>query len=237
MRNSAPATIPAIAMTIKIEMIRMAILSAAGLSLTNRAIHRAMVVMNVYFLTLALGICGLCMADAAKTLPESRGGQELVGTKMPALTFDRWLNTESNKPLDTSGSVTLYRWWTSECPFCKATLPGLEKFREKYGEKGLKIVAVYHPKPPRSVADSLILNAASGIGWRGAIAVDLKWSQLKKAYPGNRGATSISILVDKEGVIRFVHPGPDYFPSDEKENAQQDEDYRLMEKAIEALLK
>ena len=199
--------------------------------------HRAMLVMNLYVLTLVVGIAGLCLADAVQTLPESRGGQELVGTKMPALSFDRWLNTESNKPLDTSGSVTLYRWWTNECPFCRATLPGLEKFREKYGEKGLKIVAVYHPKPPRAVADSLILNAASGIGWRGAIAVDLKWSQLKKTYPGNRGATSISILVDKDGVIRFVHPGPDYFPSDEKENAQQDEDYRLMEKAIAELLK
>jgi thiol-disulfide isomerase/thioredoxin len=133
--------------------------------------------------------------------------------------------------------VTLYRWWTNECPFCKATLPGLEKFRQKYGEKGLKIVAVYHPKPPRQVQDSLILKAASNIGYHGAIAVDPNWSQLKKTYPGNRGATSISVLVDKDGIIRFVHPGPDYFPSEEKENAQQDEDYRLMEKAIVELLK
>jgi len=195
-----------------------------------------MVVMNVCFFTFVLGICGLCLADAVQTLPESRGGQELIGTKMPALTFDRWLNTDSNKPLDTTGSVTLYRWWTSECPFCKATLPGLEKFRQNYGEKGLKIVAVYHPKPPRAVVDSLILNAASDIGYRGPIAVDLSWSQQKKAYAANRGATSISILVDKEGIIRFVHPGPDYFPSDEKDKSRQDEDYRLLEKAIGALL-
>lgn len=196
-----------------------------------------MVGMKAYVLVVVLGICGFCMGDAVQTLPESRGGQELIGTKMPALTFDRWLNTESNKPLDTGGSMTLYRWWTNECPFCKGTLPGLEKFRQKYGEKGLKIVAVYHPKPPRGVADSLILDAASDIGYRGPIAVDLNWSQLKKAYPGNRGPTSISILVDKEGIIRFVHPGPDYFPSDQKEKARQDEDYRLMEKAIEGLLK
>jgi thiol-disulfide isomerase/thioredoxin len=222
---------------IKKKMIRMRILWAAGLSLTNQRVHRAMVGMNVYFIACVLAVCGVCVADAVQTLPESRGGQELVGTKMPALTLDRWLNTESNKPLDTSGSVTLYRWWTSECPFCKATLPGLERFRQKYGEKGLRIVAVYHPKPPRAVPDSLVLKAAAGIGYRGAIAVDLNWSQLKKAYPANRGATSISVLVDKDGIIRFVHPGPDYYPSDEKENAQQDEDYRLMEKAVETLLK
>jgi len=193
--------------------------------------------MKIFSLLTVAGICFLCMGDAVQTLPESRGGQELVGKKMPALTFDRWLNTDSNKPLDTTGSVTLYRWWTNECPFCKATLPGLEKFREKYGEKGLKVVAVYHPKPPRAVPDSLILDAAANIGYPGAIAVDQNWSQQKKTYPGNRGPTSISILVDKDGIIRFVHPGPDYFPSDQKENAQQDEDYRLMEKAIETLLK
>ena len=186
---------------------------------------------------LIAGIFLLCIAaDKIQTLPKERGDQELIGSRMPALTFDRWLNTEDKKPLDTTGSVTLYRWWTSECPYCKATLPGLEKFRQTYGEKGLKVVAVYHPKPPRAVSDSLILDSAKSIGYRGAIAVDLIWSQLKKAYPANTGWTSISILVDQKGIIRFVHPGPDYFPSDEKEKARQDEDYRLMEKAIAALL-
>lgn len=182
-------------------------------------------------------LAALCLADVVKTLPESRGGQELIGKKMPALTFDRWLNTESNKPLDAAGSVTLYRWWTNECPFCKATLPGLEDFRRKYGEKGLKIVAVYHPKPPRAIPDSLILNAAKDIGYRGPIAVDVDWSAQKTLYPNNSGPTSISVLVDKEGVIRFVHPGPDYFPSDQKDKSRQDSDYHLMEQAIEALLR
>src|SRR5438067_425975 len=138
--SSAPAAIAAMLRTSRNEKIRMHVLSAAGLSLTNQRFDRAMVRMKVYPLLIAACICGLCLADAVQTLPESRGGQELIGKKMPALTFDRWLNTESNKPLDTSGSVTLYRWWTNECPFCRATLPGLEKFREKYGEKGLKIV-------------------------------------------------------------------------------------------------
>src|SRR5205823_14745874 len=93
-RNSAALTDPPTAMIMNREMIRMEILSAAGLSLTNQAMHRAMLVMNLYVLTLVVGIAGLCLADAVQTLPEPRGGQELVGTKMPALSFDRWLNTE-----------------------------------------------------------------------------------------------------------------------------------------------
>ena len=48
-----------------------------------------------------------------------------------------------------------------------------------------------------------ILDAAKNIGHRGAIAVDLDWSQQKKAFPNNQGPTSISILVDKDGIIRL----------------------------------
>src|SRR5437773_12315081 len=94
--------------------------------------------MKLFIATIVL----LCVgADKIQTLPAERGDQELIGAKMPPLTFDRWLNTEDKKPLDTSGSVTLYRWWTSECPYCKSTLPGLEKFRQNYADKGLKMVA------------------------------------------------------------------------------------------------
>jgi thiol-disulfide isomerase/thioredoxin len=175
---------------------------------------------------------------AIETLPPARGGQDLVGSKFPALHFDRWLNTERNQPLDTAGSVTLYRWWTDTCPYCAATLPAIEKLRETYGPKGLKIVAVYHPKPPREVTDQSVRDAAERIGYKGAIAIDAEWSQLQKLYlsTGRRGATSVSFLVDRAGVIRFVHPGVEYFPSDKPEDAEHNADFRSIEKAIVVLL-
>ena len=37
-------------------------------------------------------------------------------------------------------------------------------------------------------------------------------------------------------MIRFVHPGVEYFPSDKPEEKQQDEDYRMLVSAIEAVL-
>ena len=173
-----------------------------------------------------------------ETLPASRGGQDLVGQPMPKLEFARWLNTDENKPLDTAGSVTLYRWWTEGCPYCEATLPAVEKLRKKYKAKGLKVVAVYHPKPPRVVGDDKIMSFASDRGYHGAIAVDADWSQLKKAWlsPGRRAATSVSFLVDEKGVVRFVHPGVMYFPSDKSDDAEANRDYELMEKAIGALV-
>ena len=92
---------------------------------------------------------------------------------------------------------------------------------------------------PRAISDEALKGFAAKLGYGGVVALDQDWSQLKAVYlsTGKREATSVSFLVDKKGIIRFVHPGPDYFPSDEREKAQQDEDYRLMEKAIQELLR
>jgi len=84
-----------------------------------------------------------------------------------------------------------------------------------------------------------VLAAANAIGYRGAIAIDADWAQLKRLWlsTGRRDATSVSFLVDRERVIRFVHPGVEYFPSEDPQEKQQDEDFRLLEKAIRALLR
>jgi thiol-disulfide isomerase/thioredoxin len=177
-----------------------------------------------------------------ETLPESRGGQELLGQTLPKLEFTRWLNTPDHQPLETAGSVTLYRWWTDTCPYCEATLPAIEKLRTKYESKGLKVVAVYHPKPPGDVNDEKVLAAAKARNYHGIVAVDPRWTELKKAWltPGESGrkkkATSVSLLVDGKGVIRFVHPGVMYFPSDKPEDAEASHDYELIDRGIAALL-
>lgn len=196
----------------------------------------------------AVGARGNAAADPAiQTLPDSRGGQDLVGTPMPELDFDRRLNAgdgeaAEGEPAEAGGErpggATLYRWWTNGCPFCEKSLPAVEAFRKQYGPKGLRVVAVYHPKPPREVDDDTIRRHARKLGYTGAVAVDLDWSELKRVYlsTGERRATSASFLVDSDGVIRFVHPGTEFFPSDDPAESQQNEDHRLLEQAIAALV-
>jgi thiol-disulfide isomerase/thioredoxin len=170
-------------------------------------------------------------------IPRSRGGTDVVGTKLPRLQLDHWLNTPGNRPVPT-GSVTLYRWWTDTCPFCAASLPAIERLRQRYGPQGLQVVGVYHPKPPRPVKDEAVLAAAKRIGYTGPIAVDPLWTELRRLWlsTGDRDATSVSFLVDREGTIRYVHPGPDFFPSTDPAEARQDADYRDVERAIQFLL-
>lgn len=189
-------------------------------------------------------ICAVSFAAAfagsrtVETLPASRGGQDVVGKVMPPLDFERWVNTEGGKPAETKGRVVLYRWWTNECLHCEKTLPAIELLRKKYGFNAFTVVAVYHPKPVREINDGDVRRWARELGYTGAVAVDADWSELKKFYlaKGRRAATSASFLVDQKGVIRFAHPGPRFFPSDEDAEIEHDRDYRLLDKAIAALL-
>jgi hypothetical protein len=114
----------------------------------------------------------------------------------------------------------------------------VERLRRDYESKGLRVVGVYHPKPPRRVDDDTVRAAAKRLGYGGLIAVDEDWAQLNAAYlsSGRRRATSVTFLVDARGVTRFVHPGPVFFPSPDAEHEQENRDYNLLEQAIAAVL-
>jgi thiol-disulfide isomerase/thioredoxin len=162
------------------------------------------------------------------TLAKARGGQDLIGKPFPDLGFEA-------KP----AKATLYRWWTDDCPWCAQSLPAIETWRSAFEGKGLRTVAVYHPKPPRTVTQEDARKLAKAIGYNGEVVLDLDWSALKKAYldSGNRRATSVTILVDDKGIVRFVHPGPVFFDSDKAKFKTEDRDHAKLEKAIRALLR
>ena len=197
-------------------------------------------------------------APAVVTLPPTRGGQDRLGQPFPKADFDRWiqpiktddatqpLKRDSPTPEQEQGdearqkkpTLTLYRWWTDGCSFCHASLPAMEVLRRKHAEDGLRVVGVYHPKPPRPVDDATVAQTAADLGFHGELALDQHWSMLKQAYMQGkqRGATSISLLVDDKGVIRFVHPGPVLYPSAKSQDAQPNSDFILLDKAIGQLL-
>jgi thiol-disulfide isomerase/thioredoxin len=175
-------------------------------------------------------------ASALSAAP--RDAQDVVGRRMPVLEFDRWVNTPGGEPLDTSGRVTLYRWWTDGCEHCDKTLPAVEALRKNYSPKGLVVVAVYHPKPPRNVKDADVRKAAAAMGYTGPIALDLDWSELKRFYldTASRDFTSASFLVDKNGVIRHAHAGPRFYPSTDPAEAGENAAHEAIERAVKRLL-
>lgn len=188
-------------------------------------------------LILIAAIVPFLLAGGGKP-PPARDGGDLVGTHLPDLTFERWIGTPDGKPPDLANKPVLYRWWTGGCRFCETSLPAIESLREKYEPKGLRVVAVYHPKPVRDVPDDAIRRAAKELGYDGVVAVDADWSELKRLWldAGNRPATSVTIQADGDGVIRFVHPGPAIFPSEDAQHAGENRAYLELDRVIGKLI-
>ena len=145
--------------------------------------------------------------------PAGRDGADLIGTQAPGWELAEWLNAEPMRLCELRGKVVLVRWWTDTCPFCRRSAPALNEFHERYGAEGLVVIGLYHPKPiDRSIAAEGIREAAHERGFSFPIAIDRDWSVLRRWWLDGRRrmATSVSFLIDKRGVIRYVHPGPAY---------------------------
>ncbi len=162
---------------------------------------------------------------------------DLLGTHLVLDELD-WLNTPDNKPVKPAGKATLVRWWTDTCPSCAMSLPAIERLRKEFATRGLQTLAVYHPKPPRDVAANDVLQMAKAIGYTGWVATDLQWKTLQRVYLGTdeRRSTSVCFLVDGKGVIRYVHPGPAFGPTDEPAKRRLNQDYLNITAAIEAVV-
>jgi len=173
--------------------------------------------------------------DSPVVDPES--GAELLGQPAPPWTFTRWIGA----PLTLEGlrgKVVLLRWWTEGCHFCAATLPELESLRRAHAGD-LVVIGVFHPKPPREVSDRRITALAKRLGFSGRIAVDREWATLDRywlAQRPERSWTSVSFLVDRKGLIRWVHGGGEYHRSDDPAHARCAAQYRELERTLADVL-
>jgi thiol-disulfide isomerase/thioredoxin len=192
-------------------------------------------------IALTLAACGAeddatqASSGAGSGLPMPRGGAALIGTNLADLRLEQ-LDGES-LALARTHDATLLRWWTDTCPFCCATLPALEALRREYGALGLEVVAVYHPKSAVALSDEAIRAAARERGFEGRVAVDRDWSALERAWPtSERSATSVALLLDSSGVVRFAHPGPEFHASDDPEHRECARDFADLRAALELVL-
>lgn len=142
-----------------------------------------------------------------------RDGTELIGTPAPGWEGVEWLGGDAVQLRDLRGRVVLVRWWTDTCPFCRRSAPALNEFHDRFTADGLVVIGMYHPKPiRRPISSDGIRAAADERGFQFSIAIDRDWSTLRRWWLEGRRrlATSVSFLIDKRGIIRYVHPGPAY---------------------------
>ena len=133
----------------------------------------------------------------------------LLGQPLGSLAALRWLTPDGRPFALADQRLTLFRWWTNECAHCQVSVPPLADLEQRYRARGLRMVAVYHPKGAR-LGDAQAKAYAQRLGFDGTLAFDDAWTKYKELRDrgGLRPATSISVLVDADGIVRWVHPGP-----------------------------
>jgi thiol-disulfide isomerase/thioredoxin len=158
-------------------------------------------------------------------------GSDLIGRRFAKWDVGEWINS---KPLtlDTlRGKVVLIRWWTAPgCPFCEASIPALNEFARNYHDRGLVVLGFYHHKSPAPLTPAHVKEQIQQLNLEFPVAIDRDWSTLRRWWldKHDRGWTSVSILLDRHGTVRHVHPGGAFFKGEIG--------YENLEKKIEALL-
>jgi len=161
---------------------------------------------------------------------DTRRASELAGMKAQDWHVKGWLNSNPVQLKDLLGKVVLVRWWTSGCPFCVATAPSLNEFYEQYHSRGLDVIGFYHHKSDEPLDPERVHRLAKQLGFKFPIAIDYDWQTLRSWWRDSSKAdwTSVSFLIDRTGMIRYVHPGGQY--------VQGDDDHRALKAKIEQLL-
>ncbi len=143
-------------------------------------------------------------------------GEDRIGVPAPSFEFDGWLNSEPLTLEDLHGQVVLVRWWTETCPFCASSAPALRALNDEYSPRGFTVVGVYHPKADRDSPLDIerVQRAVAARELDFPIAIDWDWRNGVLAdwwlTGPDRPATSVTFLLDKSGIIQYVHPGMEY---------------------------
>ncbi len=161
---------------------------------------------------IALAVLAAPPADGgAPEGPPARG--PIIGRPAPGWGDLDWVRGEPHPWASLEGRVVLVRWWTGPgCPYCRAAAPRLRAWHEKYAGDGLVVVGLYHHKGPGTPVRAEVGHLADMLGFAFPIAIDPGWDTLERWWPAASGRefTSVSVLLDRAGIVRYVHDGGIY---------------------------
>ncbi len=149
--------------------------------------------------------------------PPAEVGRELVGTRPPEWTIREWLHSKPITLADLRGKAALIRWFTGpQCPYCTASAEGIRTLAEKYRARGLVVLGFYHHKAATPLTREHVEAQARRLGFDFPIGIDEDWATLRAWWLGKaeRGWTSVTFLVGRDGTIRHIHPGGAFFPGE-----------------------
>ncbi len=97
------------------------------------------------------------------------------------------------------GKVMLLNFWATWCPPCRREIPAFIELQEQFGPQGFQVigVAIDERDAVEDYADGLGVNYPMLIGNNNAL-------DISAAYGNRFGQLPYSLIIDRQGIIRFV---------------------------------
>ncbi len=123
------------------------------------------------------------------------------GSKRPDFSLPD-LEGKSHSISEWDGKVVLVNFWATWCPPCLEEMPAFISLKETYGEQGFEIIGVAIDEKGAIIdfVDSFGVNYPVLHGQADASAVT-------RLYGNKIGALPYSVLLDRDGIVRFTRAG------------------------------
>ncbi len=101
------------------------------------------------------------------------------------------------------GKVVAINFWATWCPPCRDEIPAFIELQQSYASQGLQFIgiALQSADEIRDFINEYQVNYPSLVGDKDAIEV-------AKKLGNDIGALPYTVIIDRQGIIRFTHRGP-----------------------------
>ena len=157
----------------------------------------------------------------------------MIGTPAPEWKGIEWIQGEPTTLADLRGKVVLVRFWLMGCSYCTRTAPALRDLSQRYKDRGLVVVGLHHPKSDAARDPKAVAQAARSLGFEFRVGLDNDWKTIRAYGVGSvfQRFTSVTFLIDRQGLVRFVHDGGEFHEGGPG-HAECNAAYRALEAAL-----
>ena len=164
--------------------------------------QRTLLFVSVAVVAMAAGaLTGLLLKGDPNTGAAGAGPATLIGSPRPPFTLGA-ADGQRVSADDFDGQVMLINFWATWCAPCREEMPMLNEVQAELGPAGLAIVGIALD----DVARARAFAAELGIDYTILVgAGDVMSTSL--AYGNQAGVLPYTVLVDREGVVRWTYLG------------------------------
>jgi cytochrome c biogenesis protein CcmG/thiol:disulfide interchange protein DsbE len=143
--------------------------------------------------------CGGASASGEGAAAAGGGGHPLIGKPGPEFAAASVNGKGRASVKASSGKVLIVDFWATWCEPCKKSFPKLQDLYTKFKTSGMDLIAVSEDDENGGLQDfGNTFGAKFPLVWDDGKAIAGKWQP--KSMPS-------TFIVDKKGVVRFVHLG------------------------------